>query len=112
MYSKRYSFTCCASVVFLQLSCKIYFWSIFILMIVLQPLKDRLEVYREETGASLKKPNLVNFPPSLEPIPSKPLFFDLALNHLEMPNLEDRMEKKKPEKEGITSYVKGWFWGK
>ena len=75
-----------------------------------QPLIDRLEVYREAAGASLKKPSLVNFPPSLEPIPSKPLFFDLALNHLQMPNLEERMEKKKPE--GITGLVKGWLWGK
>lgn len=76
-----------------------------------RPLKDRLDVYQEQPAASLKKPNLVNFPPSFQPIPCKPLFFDLALNHLEMPDLEERVEKKKAAG-GITGLVKGWLWGK
>eukprot|EP00794_Sanderia_malayensis_P008838 gene8838-9784_t len=75
-----------------------------------KPLKDRLDVYQEVAGAALKKPNLVNFPPSFEPIPCKPLFFDLALNHLELPDLEGRVEQKKAAG-GITGLVKGWLWG-
>jgi len=42
-------------------------------------------------------------------VPCKPVFFDLALNHIELPNLEDRMEKKKES--GISGMVKGWLWG-
>ena len=74
-------------------------------------MNERLDVYQEETSSSLKKPNLVNFPPNFEPVPCKPLFFDLALNHVEMPDLEERVEKKK-EPGGITGFVKGWLWGK
>ena len=86
--------------------------SLLFIFLFSKPLKDRLDVYREQSSSSLKKPNLVNFPPSFQPIPSKPLFFDLALNHLEMPNLEERMEKKKVQAGGITGFVKGWLWGK
>lgn len=73
-------------------------------------LLDRLETYQEFTSIP-KKPHLVHFPPQPEPMPCKPLFFDLALNHVELPNLEHRLEKKK-EVGGISGFVKGWMgWG-
>lgn len=71
-------------------------------------LAERLDIYYEFKSIP-KKLNLVNFPPDLQPVPCKPVFFDLALNHIELPNLEDRMEKKKET--GISSMVKGWLWG-
>lgn len=75
----------------------------------LQILVDRLEIYQEYTSIP-KKPNMVHFPPEPEPIPCKPLFFDVASNHIDLPDIEHRLEKKK-EAGGISGMVKGWFWG-
>merc|ERR1712018_672085 len=72
-------------------------------------LMERLDVWQEYKTIP-KKPNIIKFPPEPQPIPCKPLFFDLALNHIELPNLEHRMEKK--ESGGITGFVKGWLWGR
>lgn len=54
-----------------------------------------------------KQPNLVQFPPDFQPIPCKPLFFDLALNHVAFPTLDDKVEQK--GKGGLTGYIKGIF---
>jgi signal recognition particle subunit SRP68 len=54
------------------------------------------------------KPLLASFPPNYAPVPHKPLFFDLALNNVEYPSLEHRVERKAG---GITGFVKGLFWG-
>eukprot|EP00118_Oscarella_pearsei_P017162 m.169314 g.169314 ORF g.169314 m.169314 type:complete len:591 (+) comp38984_c0_seq2:48-1820(+) len=75
-----------------------------------KPLLDRLNDYHEDPRLLTNKPNIVPFPPDFEPVPCKPLFFDLALNHMEFPSLEDRVEKK-PSGGGITGFVKGLFWG-
>lgn len=72
-------------------------------------LVDRLESYQEYRSIP-KKPHLVHFPPEPESLPCKPLFFDLALNHIDLPDLEPRLEKKK-EAGGISGFVKGWLWG-
>ena len=55
---------------------------------------DRLELYLEDSNLSTKTPNIVKFPLPYEPIPCKPLFFDLALNHIELPSYEDKIDKK------------------
>jgi len=87
----------------------------------LKPLVDRLDEYVEDPallggrgsaighGPSAKiQPNLVPFPPEFKPIPTKPLFFDLALNNLDFPSLEHKMEQAK--KGGGWG---SWFgWGK
>jgi len=75
-----------------------------------QPLLDRLENYVEDNNLTTKKAKLVTFPPDFKAIPTRPLFFDLALNHVEMPNLSDKMEQKKSGS-GLTGMVKGWLWG-
>uniref|UniRef100_A0A7N8YLX8 Signal recognition particle subunit SRP68 n=1 Tax=Mastacembelus armatus TaxID=205130 RepID=A0A7N8YLX8_9TELE len=54
-----------------------------------------------------KQPNLVQFPPDFQPIPCKPLFFDLALNHVTFPPLDEKVEQK--GKGGLTGYIKGIF---
>ena len=56
------------------------------------------------------KANLVHFPPEFQPIPCKPLFFDLAVNHLELPSLDSKL--KVEEKEGAAKGgLGGWIWG-
>jgi signal recognition particle subunit SRP68 len=76
------------------------------------PIVERLEEYPVE-DVDLTK--LVNFPPRLQPIPVKPLFFDLAWNYIDYPGRATSKvngapatpksaaeEKKEPAK-------KGWF---
>ena len=48
----------------------------------------------------------------MEPIPCKPLFFDLAMNHLKMPSLASKLETKKEgdQKAGLGGWI--WGWGK
>ncbi|XP_006821155.1 signal recognition particle subunit SRP68-like [Saccoglossus kowalevskii] len=76
-----------------------------------KPLIDRLEEYRDDPSLLTRKPNLVTFPPNFQPIPCKPLFFDIAFNHVEFPSLEDKVEQKKAAGGGLTGFVKGWLWG-
>ncbi|XP_013401526.2 signal recognition particle subunit SRP68-like [Lingula anatina] len=78
-----------------------------------KPLIERLDEYVDDPGLRSKKPNLVSFPPDFQPVPCKPLYFDLALNHVEFPDLEHKLEQQKQQKKGITGMVSGWFsWGK
>ncbi|KAG9236185.1 signal recognition particle 68 kda protein-like protein [Amylocarpus encephaloides] len=49
------------------------------------PLIERLHEY-PANGVNLK--NLVTYPPKLEPVPVKPLFFDAAWNYIEYPGRE------------------------
>ena len=60
------------------------------------------------------KASLVRFPPEFEPIPCKPLFFDLAINHLEMPSLESKLASQDAggQKAGLGGWISGWGWGK
>jgi len=76
------------------------------------PLVDRLDDYLEDSGLVKGKSNLVHFPPEFEPIPCKPLFFDLAINHLEMPDLNSKLEKKEDGKGSLGGWLGGWGWGK
>lgn len=55
-----------------------------------------------------QKVTLAPMPPDYQALPCKPLFFDLALNHVAFPSLAHRAEKKQG---GITGLVKGWIWG-
>uniref|UniRef100_A0A3Q0RJJ6 Signal recognition particle subunit SRP68 n=1 Tax=Amphilophus citrinellus TaxID=61819 RepID=A0A3Q0RJJ6_AMPCI len=71
------------------------------------PLCDHLENFRLDPTLVGKQPNLVQFPPDFQPIPCKPLFFDLALNHVAFPPLDDKVEQK--GKGGLTGYIKGIF---
>uniref|UniRef100_A0A8D3C8Q9 Signal recognition particle subunit SRP68 n=1 Tax=Scophthalmus maximus TaxID=52904 RepID=A0A8D3C8Q9_SCOMX len=72
-----------------------------------RPLCDRLETFRLDPALVGKQPNLVQFPPDFQPIPCKPLFFDLALNHVAFPALDDKVEQK--GKGGFAGYIKGMF---
>ncbi|XP_077526149.1 signal recognition particle 68 [Haemaphysalis longicornis] len=72
-------------------------------------LIDRLDTYLEDKSLTTSKPRIAAFPPPFEPIPCKPLFFDLALNHVQFPSLDDVTDTKKGQ--GLTGIVKGWLGG-
>ena len=73
-------------------------------------VSERLHKYQDGPELVAGKPNLVPFPPDFQPIPCKPLFFDIALNQVELPSLEDKLEQK-PAAGGITGFLKGWWGG-
>ncbi|XP_045155436.1 signal recognition particle subunit SRP68 [Echinops telfairi] len=72
-----------------------------------KPLVERFETFCLDPSLVTKQARLVHFPPGFQPIPCKPLFFDLALNHVAFPPLEDKLEQK--AKSGLTGYIKGIF---
>ncbi|CAL1278923.1 unnamed protein product [Larinioides sclopetarius] len=72
-------------------------------------LMERLDEYVEDPTLVSQQPRIAKFPPDFQPIPCKPLFFDLALNQIEFPSLDDRIEQKKGG--GITNFVRGWLGG-
>lgn len=75
-----------------------------------KPLFERLSQYKEDQSLHTKNPNVFKMTPEMEAIPCKPLFFDLAMNHVEFPSLEDKLQS--PGKKGISGFVKGFLgWG-
>ena len=75
-----------------------------------KPVIDRLHQYADNPTLATSKPNLVPFPPEFQPVPVKPFFFDIALNHVEFPSLEDKLEKQNAGA-GITGFLRGWWGG-
>lgn len=76
-----------------------------------KPLFERLSQYKEDQQLNTKNPNVFKLTPDMQPIPCKPLFFDLALNFVEFPSLDDKMESPK-QAAGISGFVKGFLgWG-
>ncbi|EKD19793.1 signal recognition particle protein [Drepanopeziza brunnea f. sp. 'multigermtubi' MB_m1] len=81
-----------------------------------QPLVERLSQYPAK-DVDLK--NLVTYPPKLEPIPVKPLFFDAAWNYIEYPGREvheipetngaQEVAAKGQTVEQTAQQKKGWF---
>jgi len=78
------------------------------------PLVERLDQYYEDPDLVKGKPNLVNFPPEFSPIPCKPLFYDVALYHVEMPSLDHKLETAGAGagSGGLGGWLGGWGWGK
>lgn len=77
------------------------------------PLIERLEEYREDTGVITRNARIVDMP-TMEPVPNKPLFFDLASNFVQFPDLSDKLEtaQKPKASTGMSGFVKGLFgWG-
>uniref|UniRef100_A0A182LVI5 Signal recognition particle subunit SRP68 n=1 Tax=Anopheles culicifacies TaxID=139723 RepID=A0A182LVI5_9DIPT len=80
-----------------------------------KPLYERLSHYKEDATLNSRNPNVFKLIPEMEPIPAKPLFFDLALNFVDFPSLDDKIEQKATGKgatAGMSGFVKGLFgWG-
>ncbi|KAH8681127.1 hypothetical protein BX600DRAFT_12752 [Xylariales sp. PMI_506] len=77
------------------------------------PLVQRLSEYPAE-GANLE--NLVVYPPKIEPIPVKPLFFDVAWNYIDYPGSTAKITESKPAAsqqqqpaQPAGSQKRGWF---
>ena len=86
------------------------------------PLLERLNLYVDDPDLkALSKdksnqkvpPFTSSYPPSFEPVPFKPVFFDLALNHVEFPSLENKLgQKPSQQKAGISGLISNWWgWG-
>ncbi|XP_017797746.1 PREDICTED: signal recognition particle subunit SRP68 [Habropoda laboriosa] len=78
-----------------------------------KPLYERLHEFREDPALLTKQPNVYKLPPTMQPIPCKPLFFDLAFNMVEFPDLTEKLgdQAKKGGQAGLTGFVKGlWGW--
>ena len=75
------------------------------------PMVERLDEYDDD----LDLKNLVNYPPKLQPIPVKPLFFDLAWNYIQYPGRApqavngDAVDGVKNAAEEKKEAKKGWF---
>ncbi|TGO82359.1 hypothetical protein BPOR_0851g00030 [Botrytis porri] len=84
------------------------------------PLVERLHEYPADGVVDLK--NLVNYPPKLEVVPVKPLFFDSAWNYVDYPGrttekasekvvVKEEAKESEPEEplEQHQQQKKGWF---
>lgn len=81
-----------------------------------KPLFERLHEYKEDPALLTKQPNVLKLPPPMQSIPCKPLFFDLAFNMIEFPDLTDHLgedaKKAAGQQAGFSGFVKGlWGWG-
>ncbi|KAI2465084.1 Cupredoxin [Annulohypoxylon bovei var. microspora] len=72
------------------------------------PLVQRLFEYPAE-GVDLKR--LVDFPPKVDPIPVKPLFFDVAWNYIDYPGKAPAAAPEPEERpaQSAQPQKKGWF---
>ena len=83
-----------------------------------QPLSERLDEFVDAPAATER---ICQMPPPMQPVPCKPLFFDLALNHMSFPDLSSELghptaatnaAQKTAQPGGLTGFVKGlWGWG-
>jgi signal recognition particle subunit SRP68 len=74
--------------------------------------KKQVSVYQNlgafEVSTVKDKPYLIAFPPEFEIIPAKPVFFDIASNEINYPDLSDQI-KKEASATPTTEKKKGWF---
>ncbi|KAH9591576.1 signal recognition particle subunit srp68 [Schistosoma haematobium] len=80
-------------------------------------LTDRLDIYVDEKSVEKSFNNFiypfVHLPPKFRPVPVKPIFFDLALNHINFPSLDDKISLKattSSKSSGLTGLMRGWLW--
>ncbi|XP_071812929.1 signal recognition particle subunit SRP68-like isoform X2 [Apostichopus japonicus] len=77
-----------------------------------RPLVERLDRYNANQPDLAAKPNFTAFPPDFKPSPCKPLFFDIALNHIELPSLDEKLEQNKSAAQGgLGGFLRGWWSG-
>lgn len=73
-------------------------------------VQQHLDRFALDEGVLTGEVSLVDFPPNYRAVAFKPLFFDLALNHVRFPDLEEEINANK-SKAGLTGMVKGWLGG-
>ena len=67
-------------------------------------LQLRLRAHLAAKPSTISKGTSEAEVPQLAPISAKPVFYDIALDHVEYPNLKDRVQSK-----GLFSKLTGWF---
>lgn len=77
---------------------------------LLQPLIQQLNTFNFDPEILSGNVALTPLAPEYRAVPCKPLFFDLALNHIRFPNLDEEINANAP-KAGLTGMVKGWLGG-
>ena len=77
----------------------------------LQPVAERLDEYLPEDPKIMsRKLSLIKSPPEMQPIPCKPLFYDLAANHVQFPDVSSKITTQE-KKTGISGYMRSWIGG-
>ncbi|XP_071847997.1 signal recognition particle subunit SRP68-like isoform X1 [Apostichopus japonicus] len=77
-----------------------------------QSLVGRLDWYNANQPDLAAKPNFTAFPPVLKLSPCKPLFFDIVLNHIEFPSLDEKLKQNKSAAQGgLGGFLHGWWSG-
>ncbi|XP_071815892.1 signal recognition particle subunit SRP68-like [Apostichopus japonicus] len=77
-----------------------------------RPLAEWLDRYNANQSDLAAKPNFTTFPLDFKPSPCKPLFFDIALNHIELPSLDEKLEQNKSSQQGgLGGFLRGWWSG-
>ncbi|XP_071827849.1 signal recognition particle subunit SRP68-like [Apostichopus japonicus] len=77
-----------------------------------RPLSEWLDRYNANQPDLAAKPNFTTFPLDFKPSPCKPLFFDIALNHIELPSLDEKLEQNKSSPQGgLGGSLRGWWSG-
>ncbi len=78
------------------------------------PLVESLDRY--PSGGEVNLANLVQYPPRIEPVPVKPLFFDVAWNYIEYPGrvkmqppAVQQVQQVEEERPTSSSGKKSWF---
>ncbi|KAF6767914.1 hypothetical protein AHF37_05170, partial [Paragonimus kellicotti] len=83
---------------------------------LIDQLDQFLDVKAVEASLNTHTDPFVRLPPNFEPVPVKPVFFDLALNHVNFPSLSDKLTDGAPagstrsSGSGLAGLVRGWFW--
>lgn len=69
-----------------------------------------MDVYFEDSNLVGKNPCVTKMVEDFEPIPCKPIFFDLALNHVELPTfVEESKQQQQQSQQGVRGFFKGMF---
>ncbi|KAK9764477.1 signal recognition particle subunit srp68 [Basidiobolus ranarum] len=77
------------------------------------PLIENLDAYPEVMAKNSDgAPYLVDLPPKLQPVPCKPLFFDIAYNKIEYPSTLDQRAGKSQDAASRLGGFFGSLWGR
>ena len=76
------------------------------------PLDKTLDQWVKLTPACLKNLRITSLPPEYVPVPAKPLFFDIASNHVSLPSaVQEKVQASNQAKGGLGGYFRGWWGG-
>ena len=80
-----------------------------------------MDVWFEDSSLLQSPPNVVNMALDYEPVACKPVFFDLALNYVELPSFDEKKSSSasqsqaqgqaggQGQQQGVKGFFKGWL---